>query len=339
MEQIIRHREEIEIDLNNCVKVIINRKRTFIAVFLISLAVGLAIIQFTPKLYKVSMLIQPPVIEELSEADKLKSAEDLKSLIVHNAFADALKEKLTAGLNAGELRFSAVIPDKTGFLEIAVERDRKNRESGVTLLKQLVEVISDSYIKSIEDRNNDIDAQIKLNEDAMTAVKEEAAKLQEQGEEIKGIEDRLWQETKAIYMTTAEILSKRREGFQNNPTTEDTSIISSVPVEKYLQDNSVYLNTINSQVDRLSIYKANLKIESNNLSRRISEIQAVIEKLKTDKASVSNAKIITQPSISPNPVGLNRKKILTYSISIGLFLGMIAVLLQEFRVNSLKKHA
>lgn len=342
MEQNIQKREEIEIDLIKCVKVMFSRKKTFITIFLIAVVIGLAIIQFSPKIYKiyrVSMLIQPPVIEELSEADKLKAAVDLERLIVNNAFSDALKGKLAPGLNAGALKFNVVIPDKTNFLEVSLERDRKTSESAVGLLKDLAEVISASYTQAVEAKVNAITNQIKSKEQMRTTVKEEAAKLQEQIKEIINIEDSLWKETKAIYnIKTAEILRKRQEEFKNNPAAESPSTAA---IEKYLQDNTTYLsylyNQLNNQSSNLSIRKINLNLELKNINSQLTDIQTAIDKLDTNRNSISNLKIITQPSVSPKPIGLNRKKILTYFISIGLFLGMIVVLLQEFRANTFNK--
>ena len=57
--------EELEIDLSQYLKMFAKRKKTFIAVVLLFLSIGLVIIQFSPKMYRTSMLIQPPVVEEL----------------------------------------------------------------------------------------------------------------------------------------------------------------------------------------------------------------------------------------------------------------------------------
>ena len=68
--------QEDEIDLSQYIKVIVKRKNTLIAVFLLALAIGMIIILFSPKIYRISMMIQPPhdfklleQVDELAEAD------------------------------------------------------------------------------------------------------------------------------------------------------------------------------------------------------------------------------------------------------------------------------
>ena len=62
MEQNNANYEEVEIDLSQYVKMIVKRKKTFIAVFMLILAIGVTYVLFSPKIYRISMMIQPPVI-------------------------------------------------------------------------------------------------------------------------------------------------------------------------------------------------------------------------------------------------------------------------------------
>lgn len=327
--------EEMEIDLNQYIKVIIKRKKTLIAALLLTLAIGTANILLSPKIYSVSMMIQPPVVgQSLTGANDLESAENLKGLIISGAFNDALNKKLNLEHGNAPFEFKVIIPNKTNILQVSIDLESKKREFGVILLQNLNNSISDSYVKIITAKTDDIINQIKLNDRAIINAKEKNKNLQEQIKETLIRKDQLLKELKAVNLATAQIWEKR-DLYLKESTLSGSS--PALFLASYLQNNSNYLNQLNNQYSDLSMRRINLSLELKNIDSQISGFQMEIDKLNIDKGFISNLKTIAPPRVSANPVNSNKNKILAISIVMGLFLGILAIFFQEFWINNLAK--
>jgi uncharacterized protein involved in exopolysaccharide biosynthesis len=335
MEQNIRNYEETDIDLSRYVQVIAKRKKTLIAVFLLTLAIGVVYILFSPKIYRVSMMIQPPVTgPSLTGANDLEPAENLKGLIVNGAYNEELKRILNVDLDKNGLDLKVVIPSKTNILQISVDLEEKKKALGISLLRNLSNLISDSYARNIDAKASDIANQIKLNERAILNAREKAESLRAQISEIEEREDKLRDEIKSININTAQILEKREKTLRENSATESAATLL---LANYIQNNSSYLNQVNNQSSDLSIRKVNLNLELKSIGNQINNFQTEIDRLNISKSFIANLKIIAQPRVLPDPVSPNKKRILAVSIVMGLFLGALAIFLQEFWANNLLK--
>jgi len=335
MEQNNRNYEDIEIDLSQCIKVIVKRKKTLIVVFLLTFAIGLTNILFSPKIYRISMMIQPPVAgPSLTGADDLELAENLKGLIINGAYNEEIKKRLNMDLDKDHLDFKAIIPSKTNIIKVSVDLESKKKDFGIVLLRNLINVISDSYAKSVEARGNDIANQISLNERAILNAKEKANNLQVQIKEMNAREDKLMEEIKAININTEQVLEKRKKSFENNQAVESAATLL---LANYIQNNSSYLNHVNNQYSEISIRKANFALELKNIDTQINNLQMEIDKLNIRRSFISNLKIIAQPRVFPDPVNSDKKKNFALLIFISSFLGMVAVFLHEFCAVKLVK--
>ena len=335
MEQHGQSCDEIVLDIREYINVVVKRKITFISVFLLIFALGVTSILFSPKLYNITMMIQPPVVgESLTGASDLESAESLKGMIINGAFDEQLKKKMDIDLNTGSLGFQVVIPEKTNILRVSVIQGSKTREFGIVLLQNLYDSISTVYAKRIAIKNSDIDNQIIQKELAISNVKEKIDNFQAQIKEIFDREDKLMDEVKKTNINTTQILDKREK------TMKDSTPVESIPnllLTNLLQNNLSYLNQLNNQFSELSIRRSNLDLEIKDTESQIKSIQIDIDKLKENKLFVSNLKLIAQPRVSPTPIGPSKKKTLAISIVMGLFIGLLAVSLQEFWLNNLVK--
>ncbi len=335
MDQNSQNCEEMEIDLSKYIKVIVKRKITLIVVLLLTLAIGFANILFSPKIYRISMMIQPPVVgPSLTGANDLEPAENLKGSIINNAFNDELSRRLNLDSGKALVEFKVIIPDKTNILQVSVDLESKKKEFGVVLLRNLGDLISDSYVKRIEAERADIDSQVKFNERAIVNAKEKAENLREQIKEVTAREVKLREEIKFVNTNAAQILEKREELLKGNATTKSASTLLLV---NYFQNNSNYLNQVNNQFSELTIRRVNLDLELKNITSQISDFQMVIDKLNRSNSFISNLRIIAQPRVPINPISSSKKKILAIAIVIGLFFGLLAIFLQEFWVNNLVK--
>jgi len=324
-----------EIDISQYIRVIVKRKKTLIAVFSLTLAIGFVYVLFSPKIYRISMMIQPPVAgQSLTGANDLEPAENLKGMIINGAYNEELKKILNIDLDKNHLDFKVIIPSKTNILQVSIDLENKKKDFGVVLLRNLSNLISDSYVKTIEAKTNDILDQIKSNERAIVNAKERAKNLESQIKEITAREDKLRDEIKSININTAQILEKREKTLKENQATES---VTALLFANYIQNNSSYLNQMNNQFSDLSIRRVDLSLELKNIGTQIIDFQEEIDKLNISKGFISNLKIIAQPRVSLYPVRPEKKKILVISIIMGLFFGVFAIFLQEFWVRNLVK--
>ena len=74
--------QEDEIDLSQYIKVLAKRKKTFIAVFMLFLAIGVTYVLFSPKIYSISMMIQPPVSGPSLTGSRISTFRPTRSSIV-----------------------------------------------------------------------------------------------------------------------------------------------------------------------------------------------------------------------------------------------------------------
>jgi uncharacterized protein involved in exopolysaccharide biosynthesis len=335
MDQNNQNCEEMEIDLNQYIKVIPKRKMTFITVFLLIFAIGIACVLFSPKIFRISMMIQPPVSGVvLTGANDLESAENLKGLIINKVFNDELSRRLNLDPGKAFVEFNVIIPNKTNILLVSVDFESINKEFGLILLRNLSDLISESYAKRIEADRADIASQIKFNERAIINAKEKVKNLEEQIKEVASRENKLREEIKFVNTNTAQILEKREGLLKGNATTESASTLL---LANYLQNNSSYLNHVNNQFSELTIRRVNLDLELKNTTSQISDFQMAIDKLNIRSNFISNLRIISQPRVSSHPISPEKKKILAVSVVMGLFFGLIAIFFHEFWANNLKK--
>ncbi len=327
-----RDYEEMEVDLSQYIKVVLKRKKTFLAVFFLSLAIGIIYALFSLKIYTISMMIQPPVIgPSLTGANDYESAENLKGLIMSGAFDDELKRKLNLNF---DIKFKVAIPNKTNILQVSIDLQDKKKELGIDLLQSLNRLISEKFAKGIEAKITDILNQIKLNEHLIINAKEKAKSLEEQIKETSLREEKLSKELKTATLITAQIWEKRDLYLKESAPSGNSSALF---FASYLQNSSNYLNHLNNQFSDLAIRKTNLSLELKNIESQITNFQIEVDKLNINKNFISNLKIITQPKISSGPISPNRWKTLVISIALGLFLGTLAIFLQEFWANNLAK--
>ena len=327
--------EEMEIDLSQYIKVLVKRKKTFFGVFLLILAIGLGYILFSPRIYRISMMIQPPVNGmALTGASDLESAENLKGLIINNVFNEDLKKRLNFDFDKNVIGFKVEIPNKTNILQVSVDLESKKKGFGVVLLRNLIDLISNSYVKLIEVSTNDIANQIKQNEFAIENAKERSINLSDQIKEITVRDDKLKEEIKSVNVNIAQMIAKREKMLKDNATTDS---VSTLLLSNYLQSSLSYSNQVNNQLSDLVIRRANLNLEIKNIEVQIRDFQMAIGTLKENIVFVSNLKVLSQPRVSFSPISPSRKEVLAISIVMGLFLGVFTIFLQEFWVNNLMK--
>jgi len=335
MQNESRYHNDVEIDLHQYVEVLKKRKKAFFAVFLLVVISGFAYLQFSPKIYKVSMLIQSPTLEtdlpvsasNMSDKNDLETAEKTKFLILSNFFNVDLAKEMKVDLSASDFKFSVEIPQKTNVLKISTIVSEKEEKTGILLLETLVNLVSDYYTKRVDFKSAGIINQIKQNERAIENAKERIKNVQGQIAEIEIRKQKLFEEIKAVSANTAEMLSRREEMTKNNSESENIAILF---LSNIIQTNLAHSSQLNNQLSDLSIRIMGLNLETKTINSQISDFQMAIDKLKSSKDFISSIKIIEEPKISSSPVSPDKKKILGLSILMGFVLGVTAAFVQEF---------
>lgn len=329
--------EDEGIDLSKYFRIILKHKNTFFVIFLLTLAFGLTKNMFSSKIYRCSMSIQPPAVGmSLTGGNDIDSAENLKGLIVNNVFNEQLYKKLNLDSGSTPFGFQVNIPAKTNILQVYIDLENKNKEFGKVLLRNLNDVISESYSKRIESEHADIDGQIRFKKNAIINAENKAKNFQEEIKEIIDRKDKLNEEVQSVNANVSQILEKLEKLSTNNEYAESVSIW--LLFSNYLQNNANYLNQLNNELSALTIrsYQQNLEIQTT--TAQISDLQLDIEKLNIKNNSISNLKTIEQPRISANPINSIGKQTVVTLIALGLFLGLIGVFLRELFINnSVKK--
>lgn len=335
MDQNNQNYEEMEIDLSRYVKVIAKHKMAFIMVFLLILAMGFANIRFSPKIYKITMIIQPPVIgESLVNRNYPEALENIKFLLLNGTFNTEIIKRLHLGPDKAKLNFEVSIPPNTNFLMVSINQTAGNQELGVKILKTLFDTLSEKYSTLIQNENDRIDSEIKIILNNIASTEENIGSLEDRLKEIAIREDKLLDEIKLVSANTADITNKRDILLKDNPKGNE---MASLLYSNVVQFNLGYMNQLNNQLADAKGREIDRQLEIKNYRITINNARIEIDKLKLKKQFSSNLKISKEPEISHFPVSPSKMKILIMSIVMGLFFGLLAVFLQEFWVNNLVK--
>lgn len=336
MEQNSRNFEETEIDLIEYAKVLLKRKKVFIAVFLLVLAVGFVRIQVSPKIYKTTMILQPPVIGA-SLANKIypETLENIRFLLFQGAFNAEVVKKLNVDPAVAQLNFEALIPPNTNFLMISISQKAKNKELGAKILRTLFDILFEKYSVPTQLENNRIDSEVKITLNNIASMEENINSLEERLQEIRQREEGLLNEIKSANAYTEDLTHKRDRLLKDNLKSNE---VDNVFYLNGMQFNFSYINQLNNQLADTKARAIDRQLEIKNYKIMINKSQIELDKLKTEKQFSSSLKILKEPETSLSPASPSRNKSLALSIVMGLFFGVFAAFSQEFWANNLKKH-
>ena len=129
---------EEEIDLGKYINVIIKRKKIILTIFFLSV-IATAIISFSlPKVYQVSMIIEPPIISvKDGQIQNLDSVENIKAMIEEGAFNTKIIKELNLKEKAIKFRLSQ--PKDTRLIKVILEQEERKKDLGIEILNKLLE--------------------------------------------------------------------------------------------------------------------------------------------------------------------------------------------------------
>lgn len=317
---------EDEIDLRDYINVIIKRKKVIFTVFSVAVITTIIFSFLTPKVYEVSMIIEPPIMSVTNTGvQNLDSVENIRAKIEEGAF----NTKIIKGLDikVRSLQFNISQPSGTRLIKVSLVEAAEKTDLGIQILNKLLEALSLNYTKFIEDKKGEIDNQIAM-VSGQTSRKEKEIKLKE--EQLRILEERyqrLFDEIKEIKSNTERLIHKREALLAGKDTKDDvTSLLYTIT----LQQNISYFNQLQRELSNSAIDRENVLTVINNLTNNIDENQINIRNLEIAKNDMHNIILIQEPLVSLKAIGPNKRRNVAIAGVFSLMIGVFLVFLIEY---------
>lgn len=205
------------IDVSQYTALFTKNRKAFLIVLFLFLVSGLAKIQLSPRIYRISMMIQPPVAGISSAGDNsLLSPEILKAMIDAGYFNEQLGKKLSLDLDKEKMRLKVEIPAKTNILKISVDVEEGKKGLGVQLFNNLADLISGFSAKQVESASFDISKKIKENEIAIATDNKKKEDLEDEIIGVTSLEEKLRISADLLNNNTADLMGKRLQLVEDN---------------------------------------------------------------------------------------------------------------------------
>ena len=282
--------------------------RWFIIIFTLACAIAAGIISFSmPKIYEVSMVIEPGVInvDKNGKPIFLDSPLNIKSKIDSHVYNSQIYKRLNADPKKLNLGFKTVQIKNSNTLKIRLEVEDVNK--GIQLLYILFHELVKEYNKYGASRKSEIDEKIALNKRQLNISASENNYLEKETAIVKANTDRIIEERNMLL---------KRGG--DNPDKLSLLIYTNI-----VQQNMVHYNELNKQL--------------STLMNAIETMKSNIEMVKIKKQAIENIKLIQQPQSSIYPIKPKKKLNVMLAFVIGLFVSIFLAFFMEY-IQKMKVH-
>lgn len=319
--QTMVHEQDSEIDLSDVIRTLIKRRKIILASVFAAVIVASGYAFLAPKVYEVSMVIEPPVLNGMQPLDAIGN---MQARVEAGAYDIQIIRDL--GIKDYRLRLSFNQPERTQLLKISVDEAENNTELGIRILKSLLEILSSHYVRYIEEKEAAIDDQIKTST-LQINTKENDIKLK--NEELKILGDRelqLSEELRANKAESAKLLDKRENLFERKEGRDD---VAALLYATTLQQNAISGASLLAELNGLKSKKESMLNEIKLLNNSIEETRISIRSLNASKKEVKNIVVIQEPLVSLSPVWPKKKQIVSFGGMLGLVFGLLVAAFVE----------
>ena len=215
--------EEGDIDLRDLIKVIIRRRRIIFVAFAAAVIISAARTRAIPKVYEVSMFIEPPImgIGDVAD-DKFDPVVNMKSTIEVGVYNRKILDDLHLGDSS--LQFTVFQPKETRLIKVSLYREASQTDEGVKILSKLIDVLDHRYSVAVDETRSRLDGQIKaIQRQGGTKVGE--IKIQNETYKI-----RFTQEGQTLEGMQGKLLSMSRDSLRNVRVIQEP-FVSAQPLE------------------------------------------------------------------------------------------------------------
>lgn len=153
--------------------IIAKHKAVVFIIVIFSVLTSLITTLSLPKIYNVSMTIDPPIVGRTNDGYPIhvEAYDVIAGKISSGTFNNEIKKNLGLEAWKGNLDFSFFNPPCTKLLRISLRVEEKDREKGVKILNQLYEILYKRYEKTIDTRMKDITKQLETTWSEICAVR------------------------------------------------------------------------------------------------------------------------------------------------------------------------
>jgi capsular polysaccharide biosynthesis protein len=326
---------EQEMTLRDFINIITKHKKTILTAFLISVILTTIVSFIIPKIYEISMIMEPGVLEVTDSGNTtfIDSTGNIKAKIEAGTFDLNVVKALELNPRKTKIKLKISQPKDSTFLKVSINEPESKKELGVKILNQFYSEVVNFYKNIVELKKDGIDKQIFIISNRIKS-KNNAIKLNEENLKIvEAREKELIDELKGTKVNTEQLLVKRDVLLEKKVPTDD---ISSLLYSNTIQQNISYFNQLNNQLTVMKTRKEDIANAIKDLPNEINNFDTEIEKLKAVKENIRNINLIQEPRVSFEPIGLSRRRIVILVGILGLMLGTLLAFFMEFLEKSKK---
>ena len=292
--------EEDTIELIDLLRVVWKWK-WFIIVFTLACSIVAGIISFSmPKVYEVSMVVEPGVFDIGPDGKfiYLDSPLNIKSKIDSQAYNSKIYKRLNVDPKKLKLKFKTIHPKDSNTVRIKLEV--KDASKGIQATSILFHELVEEYQHYIDSRKSELDEKISMNKRKL--------------DNCAGEKNYLEKETAIVKANTDRIIQERNMFLKKGGDNPDK--LSLLIYTNIIQQNMSHYNDLNRQLA--------------GVLAKIVTVKSEMETLKIKRESIENVRLIQPPQSSIYPIKPKKKLNVMLAFVIGLFLSIFLAFFLEY---------
>jgi len=256
-----------------------------------------------PKIYEVSMMIDPGVInvDEYGKPVAIDSPSNIKAKIDSKVYNREILKRIDLDPEKCNLNFKTIQAKDSNTVKVSFEAKDVNK--GIRALLSLFNELTKEYQSYIDIRKLGLDQEIAMKEGQLDISTDEKNNLEH--------------EITTVKINTDNIIKERTALLQNDGTSPDK--LSLLIYTNIVQNNMAHYNNLNRQL--------------GNLLEKIEVLKPKLDKLRIEKQSIENIRLIQKPQSSINPVKPKKKLNVMLAFVLGLFVSIFLAFFIEYIRN------
>jgi capsular polysaccharide biosynthesis protein len=319
-----------EIELIEILKVIWKWKYLILVGTLVFAVLAGAISLTRPKIYRVTMVLQPAVVgmDRWGRKIQVDSAANMEALIEAGTFNNAIRNHLKSlkiGNRPDPLKFIASSSRGSDIIRVSYETSFPER--GITIMNLLPSLLRKEYADVIKHVERDFKEKIKTESEklldletqkgiAITAIKNLQERLTELNQEIKVLE------------SNNNLLIKKHKNLIDDHNM--TQINANLLYADAIQENLRTINEYKNQLLALRSRKEKTEIDLKMIKEKIDVSTKEIADLKNEKDNLQYIQLLQSPTRSSRPIKPKPKVAVVVGCVVGLFIMVIMTFFIEY---------
>lgn len=290
--------QEQEINLQDYINVLLNRKRLIAGVFLLITIPFVVFIFLQPSVYEAVMIIEPSSASVSSSGSPvyIDTPQNIRIKIQEKIYNARVLKKLNVDSKKFPLQFKATQPENSSMIKVTLDVNQGYETTGLNALRQLFSELSASYEDTINYKKKMADDRIK---DISNILENENYSLSSVRENIKILDER-----------EKKIISEFSEQEAIRPKQYDISL--------------------GNQLDVIKLERKRLLNELDNLNKAAASYRKELNMLFIDKENMKNVVMIQEPAISEHPIRPKKKQGVIVTVFVALCMAVITAFFAEF---------